>query len=154
MPGSERLPEEELRQARRGAAIGAGEMLRSSVHPPERGLGEDAVRRAIGLDNDDDDRRVMSFPPHMRKLFRSIDEGEAEKLLALLALRKDTIDWIAEKNPRELKNLDGVVEFVSSSRTAAKVLMWVGGFAVAFVGGVTALAKNGIDLFSMVRGGR
>ncbi|MGW5961023.1 hypothetical protein [Methylorubrum thiocyanatum] len=153
MPGSERLPEEDLRKARRGAAIGAAEALRSSVHPPERGLGEDAVRRAVGLD-EDDDRRVMSFPPHMRKLFRSIDEGEAEKLLALLALRQDTIDWIAEKNPRELKNLDGVVEFVSSSRTAAKVLMWVGGFAVAFVGGVTALAKNGIDLFALMRGGR
>ena len=150
MPGAE-LPEEELRAARRGAAFGAGEVLRSSVHPPERGLGEDAVHRAIGLDND---RRVMSFPPHMRKLFRLIDEGEAEKLLALLALRKDTIDWIAEKNPCELKNLDGVVEFVSSSRTAAKVLMWVGGFAVAFVGGAAALAKNGIDLFAMMRGGR
>ncbi len=153
MPGSV-LPEEELREARRGTAVGAGGILREAVPLPERGLGEDAVRRARDLDDDDDDRRVMSFPPHMRKLFRSIDETEADKLLALLALRKDTIDWIAEKNPRELKNLDGVVEFVSSSRTAAKVLMWVGGFAVAFVGGVTALAKNGIDLFAMMRGGR
>jgi DNA-directed RNA polymerase subunit H (RpoH/RPB5) len=153
MPGVD-LPEEELRQARRGAALGAANVLRDHSPLPDRGLGEDVVRRAVGLDDDDDDRRVMSFPLHMRKLFRSIDEGEAEKLLALLALRKDTIDWIAEKNPRELKNLDGVVEFVSSSRTAAKVLMWVGGFAVAFVGGVTALAKNGIDLFAIMRGGR
>ncbi|QDI82362.1 hypothetical protein E8E01_19000 [Methylorubrum populi] len=151
MPGSDRLPDEELRQVRRGAAIGAAEALRSSVQPPERGLGEDAVRRAVGLD-EEDDRRVMSFPPHMRKLFRSIDEGEAEKLLALLALRQDTIDWIAEKNPRELKQLDGVVEFVSSSRTAAKVLMWVCGAAVSFVVGVAAFAKGGYDMLAIFRG--
>jgi hypothetical protein len=152
MPGSERLPEEELRAARRGAAIGAGNVLQSRLHPPERGLGEDNVRRAYGVE--EDERRLYPFPPHLRRLFDSIDEADVAKIIKLLTLRPETIDWMDGKSPRELKNLDGVVEFVSSSRTAARVLMWVGGFAVAFVGGVTALAKNGIDLFAMMRGGR
>ncbi|WP_246747984.1 hypothetical protein [Methylobacterium sp. SD274] len=49
--------------------------------------------------------------------------------------------------------MDGVVEFVSSSRTAAKVLMWVCGTATAAVLGAIALAKGGFDLFKTVRGG-
>ncbi|GJD59842.1 hypothetical protein MTDSW087_05878 [Methylobacterium dankookense] len=32
--------------------------------------------------------------------------------------------------------------------------MWCCGTAVAFVGGVVALAKNGIDFFSLIRGGK
>lgn len=94
------------------------------------------------------------FPLHLRKWFDTLSEADVLKLERLMAVKQETVAWIDAKNDRELKNLDGAVEFITSSRTAAKVLMWVGGMAVAFVGGVTALAKNGIDLFSMLRGGR
>ncbi|KQO89155.1 hypothetical protein ASF36_23610 [Methylobacterium sp. Leaf90] len=79
---------------------------------------------------------------------------DVQKLERLMAVKAETVAWIDAKNGRELQKLDGAVEFITSSRTAAKVLIWIGGMAVAFVGGVAALAKNGIDLFSMLRGGR
>ena len=74
------------------------------------------------------------------------------KLEVLISLRPETVKWVSEKNSRELERLDGAVEFISSSRTAARVLMWVCGTAVAFVGGVVALAKSGFDAFALFRG--
>jgi hypothetical protein len=62
------------------------------------------------------------------------------------------VKWVAEKNSRELDRLDGAVEFISSSRTAAKVLMWVCGVAVTCVTGSIGLAKAGIDAFALFRG--
>ncbi|MFY9289252.1 MAG: hypothetical protein WAP03_00925 [Methylorubrum rhodinum] len=97
---------------------------------------------------------ASQHPPHLADWLASLSKADVEKLEKLVHLRAETVAWIEGKNERELKNLDGAVEFITSSRTAAKVLMWVGGMAVAFVGGVAALAKNGIDLFSMLRGGR
>ena len=76
------------------------------------------------------------------------------KLERLMALKAETVTWIEGKNDRELKQLDGVVEFVSSSRTAAKVLMWVCGAAVSFVVGVAAFAKGGYDMLAIFRGGK
>lgn len=120
---------------------------------PSRSLGEDEVRRAYDLD-DDDDRRVMRLPKHLRTLLNSIDEDGASKIKALLDLDQKTIEWIAEKNTRELKSLDGAVEFVTSSRTAAKVLAWCFVTAATAFGLVVTAAKNGIDLFQIVRGGK
>lgn len=107
----------------------------------------DGLRRRDGRD-------IYMFPPHLRKLFDTLSEGDVAKLERLMSLRPETIGWIHDKNDRELKNLDGAVEFITSSRTAGKWLLWIGGLSVTFVGGVTALAKNGIDLFAMLRGGR
>ena len=120
---------------------------------PSRSLGEDEVRRAYDL-VDDDDRRVMRLPKHLRTLLNSIDEDGASKLKTLLDLDPKTIAWIAEKNTRELKSLDGAVEFVTSSRTAAKVLAWCFVTAATAFGLVVTAAKNGIDLFQIVRGGK
>ncbi|TXN23976.1 hypothetical protein [Methylobacterium sp. WL9] len=91
---------------------------------------------------------------HLAEWFDSLSTADVKKLEVLIALRPETVEWIAEKNSRELKSLDGAVEFITSSRTAARVLMWVGGAAVAFVAGVVGLTKNGMDLFAIVRGGK
>lgn len=92
--------------------------------------------------------------PHLAEWLTSLSQNDTKRLQVLINLRPETVAWINARKDRELKNLDGAVEFITSSGTAARVLMWVGGMAVAFVGGVTALAKNGIDLFAMRRGGR
>ena len=132
-------------------ALSAGMQERMPL--PSRSLGEDEVRRAYDLD-EDDDRKVMRLPRHIRKLLSSIDEGEVAKLQALMNLDAKTVAWIAEKNPRELKSLDGAVEFVTSSRTAAKVLAWCFVTAATAFGLVVTAAKNGIDLFQIVRSGK
>lgn len=93
-------------------------------------------------------------PAHLIEWFASLSRADVERLEKLVHLRPETVSWIEGKNDRELKNLDGAVEFITSSRTAGRVLMWVGGLAVTIVGGATALAKNGMDIFSMFRGVR
>ncbi len=106
----------------------------------------DGLRRRDGRD-------IYMFPPHLRKLFDTLSEGDVAKLERLITLRPETINWIHDKNDRELKGLDGAVEFITSSRTAAKVLAWCFAAAVSFVGGAVALAKGGYDLFALFRGG-
>lgn len=152
MSQSRRPPREDQHVCRRAATEGVGEALRQSVPLPTRGLGEDEVRRAYDLD--DDDRRLMRLPKHLRSLLNSIDEADASKLQALLNLDPKTVAWISEKNPRELKNLDGAVEFVTSSRTAAKVLAWCFVTVATAFGLVVTAAKNGMDLFQIFRGGK
>lgn len=97
---------------------------------------------------------VFEPHPHLRVWFASLSEDDVKSLQALLSLRPETITWVGQKNDRELKQLDGAVEFITSSRTAARVLMWCCGTAVAFVAGVVALTKNGIDMFQILRGGK
>jgi hypothetical protein len=92
--------------------------------------------------------------PHVENWFTTLSQEDIGKLETLITLRPDTVKWIAEKNTRELEKLDGAVEFVTSSRTAAKWLMAASGIAVAFVGGCVALAKSGFDAFSLLRGGK
>lgn len=60
--------------------------------------------------------------------------------------------WLEGKSAKELKELDATIDFVVSSRTAGKVLAYVGGIAVTVVTGSIAAAKMGWDLFSFVRG--
>jgi hypothetical protein len=153
MSQSRRPPREDDHVCRRAATDGVGEVLRQHVPLPTRGLGEDVVRQAYDID-EDDDRKVMRLPKHLRKLLSSIDETDVSKLQALMNLDPKTVAWIAEKNPRELKSLDGAVEFVTSSRTAAKVLAWCFVTAATAFGLVVTAAKNGIDLFQIVRGGK
>jgi hypothetical protein len=97
-----------------------------------------------------------SFKPHahLEAWFASISPDDVKKLQSILDMRSETIAWISEKNPRELKSLDGAVEFVTSSRTAAKVLAWCFVTAATAFGLVVTAAKNGIDLFQIVRGGK
>ena len=90
--------------------------------------------------------------PHVEVWIATLSVEDVTKLETLLALRSETVKWVSDKNSRELEKLDGAVEFISSSRTAAKVLMWVCGVAVTCVTGSIALAKAGIDAFSMFRG--
>lgn len=90
--------------------------------------------------------------PHVEGWISTLSAEDVAKLEVLIALRSETVKWVAEKNSRELERLDGAVEFISSSRTAAKVLMWVCGVAVTCVTGSIALAKAGIDAFSLFRG--
>jgi hypothetical protein len=90
--------------------------------------------------------------PHVEVWIGTLSTEDITKLETLLALRTETVRWVAEKNSRELERLDGAVEFISSSRTAAKVLMWVCGVAVTCVTGSIALAKAGIDAFALFRG--
>ena len=97
---------------------------------------------------------VFQPPLHLVEWFSSLSKADVEKLEKLVHLRPETVAWIEGKNDRELKQLDGVVEFVSSSRTAAKVLMWVCGAAVSFVVGVAAFAKGGYDMLAIFRGGK
>ncbi|AWN43185.1 hypothetical protein DK389_25160 [Methylobacterium durans] len=104
--------------------------------------------------DDDDDRRYLRGPPHVRRLINALSEADVAKLEKLLSLRPETVAWVDGKNDRELKNLDGAVDFINSSRTAAKVLMWVSGVAVTFVTGTVALAKSGYDIFALLRGGK
>lgn len=153
MSQSRRPPREDDHVCRRAAMDSVAEGMRERVPLPTRGLGEDVVRQAYDID-EDDDRKVMRLPKHIRKLLSSIDEGEALKLQALMNLDPKTVAWIAEKNPRELKSLDGAVEFVTSSRTAAKVLAWCFVTAATAFGLVVTAAKNGIDLFQILRGGK
>jgi hypothetical protein len=91
---------------------------------------------------------------HLEAWFSSVSAEDVKQLEAILKLRPETVAWIAEKNPRELKSLDGAVEFVTSSRTAAKVLAWCFVTAATAFGLVVTAAKNGIDLFQIVRGGK
>ena len=90
--------------------------------------------------------------PHVEVWITTLSPEDITKLQTLLDLRAETVKWVSEKNKRELERLDGAVEFISSSRTAAKVLMWVCGVAVTCVTGSIALAKAGIDAFSLFRG--
>lgn len=122
--------------------------------PPNTELGEKFDRQLMEAQGRRDGRDIHMFPPHLRTWFDTLSVDDVQKLERLMAVKAETVAWIDAKNGRELQKLDGAVEFITSSRTAAKVLIWIGGMAVAFVGGVAALAKNGIDLFSMLRGGR
>lgn len=98
---------------------------------------------------------ASSFTPHPHLVvwFASLSADDVLRLETLIALRPETVAWVSGKSPKELASMDGVVEFVSSSRTAAKVLMWVCGTTAAFIGGVIALTKGGFDLFKTIRGG-
>lgn len=162
MSQSQRPPREDehARPKRPRAPIESlGEGMRSRMHLPERSFGEDQLERARQDVRQDpihlgEDSQVVGFPPHLRRLFASLSPADVDRFEKLLALDPKTIVWIAEKNSRELTQLDGAVEFITSSRTAARVLMWVCGVAVTFVGGVVALTKNGIDLFQIMRGGK
>ncbi|WP_345819948.1 hypothetical protein ABC766_27340 [Methylobacterium fujisawaense] len=89
---------------------------------------------------------------HVETWISTLSVEDIAKLETLIALRTETVKWVAEKNSRELERLDGAVEFISSSRTAAKVLMWVCGVAVTCVTGSIALAKAGYDAFALFRG--
>jgi hypothetical protein len=92
--------------------------------------------------------------PHVEGWIATLSAEDITKLETLLALRTETVKWVSEKNSRELERLDGAVEFISSSRTAAKALMWVCGVAASFAITAFGLAKSGIDLFWAFRGGR
>jgi len=92
--------------------------------------------------------------PHVRTFFASFSEDDVKKFQTILDMRTETIGWLSSKSPRELKSLDGAVEFVTSSRTAAKVLAWCFVTAGTAFGLVVAAAKNGIDLFQLIRGGK
>ena len=92
--------------------------------------------------------------PHVEGWISTLSAEDVAKLEVLIALRSETVKWVAEKNSRELERLDGAVEFISSSRTAAKALMWVCGVAASFAITAFGLAKSGIDLFWAFRGGR
>ncbi|TXN79291.1 hypothetical protein [Methylobacterium sp. WL8] len=123
------------------------------MHVPDDGLGETMVRRAYGDPvHLGEGSLVVGFPPHLRKMFASWSEEDVSRLDKLMKLRPETVAWVESKNTRELERLDGAVEFISSSRTAAKVLMWVCGTAATVVTGSIALAKSGYDLFSLFRG--
>ena len=91
--------------------------------------------------------------PHVETFIATLSVEDVAKLEVLIALRPETVKWVSEKNSRELERLDGAVEFITSSRTAAKVLMWVCGVAATCVTGSIALAKAGIDAFAIFRGG-
>ncbi|WP_132256542.1 hypothetical protein [Methylobacterium segetis] len=147
-----RKPEDE-HVCRRAATQAVGQGLREQIPLPQRGLGEDEIRRAYDMD-DDDDRRPLRAASHVRKLINALSEADVAKLEKLLSLKPETVAWVDAKNDRELKSLDGAVDFINSSRTAAKVLMWVCGVAVTFVTGTVALAKSGYDLFALLRGGK
>ncbi len=84
----------------------------------------------------------MRFPPHLRKWFGSLSEGDVERLEKLISLKPETSEWVDAKNDRELKTLDGAVDFINSSCTAAKVLTWVCGTAATFLAGVVTLAMK------------
>ena len=122
--------------------------------PPNTVLGETFDRQLMEAQGRRDGRDIHMFPAHLRTWFDTLSEADVAKLQRLMEVKAETVAWIDAKNERELKRLDGAVEFINSSRTAGKVLIWVGGMAVAFLGGVTALAKNGYDLFSLFRGVR
>lgn len=90
--------------------------------------------------------------PHVEGWFSTLSQEDITKLETLIALRPDTVKWVAEKNPKELQKLDETVEFFSSTKTAGKVLAWVMGVAFTCITGSIALAKAGIDAFSIFRG--
>lgn len=122
--------------------------------PQNTELGERFDQRLLESQGRRDGRDIHMFPAHLRIWFDTLSVDDVQKLERLMAVKAETVAWIDAKNGRELQKLDGVVEFISSSRTAAKVLIWIGGAAVAFVGGVAVLAKNGLDFFSFLRAGR
>ncbi len=98
--------------------------------------------------------QAPAFKPHahLEVWFTSLSKEDVERLQEIIKLREETVKWISGKSPKELESIDGVVDFVSSSRTAAKVLMWVCGTTAAFLAAVFALTKNGFDLFRTIRG--
>lgn len=122
--------------------------------PPNTEIGERFDRHLMASQGRRDGRDIHMFPAHLRTWFDTLSEADVTKLERLMAVKAETVAWIEGKNDRELKQLDGVVEFVSSSRTAAKVLMWVCGAAVSFVVGVAAFAKGGYDMLAIFRGGK
>jgi len=114
-----------------------GPFVPQGAFTPSRGRGESPPPR---------------HQPHVEVFISTLSSEDVTKLQILLDLRPETVKWVSEKNSRELERLDGAVEFISSSRTAAKVLMWVCGVAVTCVTGSIALAKAGIDAFALFRG--
>lgn len=102
-------------------------------------------------------KTYADLPEHVRKWLegkntRDLAEiDEAQQLIDRLPV--ETRNWLKGKNAKDLQNIDAAVEFIGSSRTAARVLMWIGGIAVTFLTGSWALAKAGIDAFAMFRGG-
>jgi len=143
-----------LAAAREVVRILEAQMADRMPAPPNTELGERFDRQLMEAQGRRDGRDIHMFPAHLRKWFDTLSETDVVKLERLMALKAETVTWIEGKNDRELKQLDGVVEFVSSSRTAAKVLMWVCGAAVSFVVGVAAFAKGGYDMLAIFRGGK
>lgn len=142
----------DLERARELVRILEAQMPNRMPAPPNDVFGEAFDRRLSEGRNGG--REIHTFPLHLRTWFDTLSADDVGKLERLISLDSRTVQWITDKNERELKSLDGAVEFINSSRTAARVLMWCCGTAVAFVGGVVALAKNGIDFFAIIRGGK
>lgn len=143
-----------LDRARELVRLLEGQLPDRMPAPPNTELGERFDRRLMESQSRRDGRDIHMFPAHLRTWFDTLSEADVMKLERLMAVKAETVAWIEGKNDRELKQLDGVVEFVSSSRTAAKVLMWVCGAAVSFVVGVAAFAKGGYDMLAIFRGGK
>lgn len=97
-------------------------------------------------------RAVPRHHEHVETFIGTLSLEDVSKLQALLDLRAETVKWISEKNTKELQKLDGTVDFISSSRTAGKVLFYVTGAAVSFLTATFALAKAGYDIFALFRG--
>lgn len=151
------MPEQkkaDLERARELVRLLEGQMSDRMPAPPNTEMGAVFEQHLIEGQRRRDGRDIHMFPPHLREWFDTISPDDLKNLKVVVGMRPDTLEWIHDKNPRELKQLDGAVEFITSSRTAGKWLLWIGGLSVTFVGGVTALAKNGYDLFALFRGGR
>lgn len=97
------------------------------------------------------DRDFYEFPLHLRELFDGLDKDDVACLAKLLRLNPKTLEWLTSKNERELRTLDDAVEFVSSSRTAAKVLIYVTGVAVTVMGAAFAWAKGAYEWFAILK---
>lgn len=119
-------------------------------------LPEDLLRRARGetkVSDDNGEYKAVRLPQYMRDFLATMSAEDVKKLHKLMELKTSTVEWIAQKNDKELMHLDGAVEFVVSSRTSAKILIWLMGISFTIVTSTWALAKLGIDVFNTFRGG-
>ena len=124
-PPSGREPDrEKVREAMRGLAEAMGSVMPT---PEPIDFGEAMVQRA--------------------REGRDAPEAEEDRL------PRHVREWLAEKNSKDLKNIDATVEFIVSSRIAARVLVWIMGTAITIIGTAWAAAKAGIDAFALFRGG-
>lgn len=95
-------------------------------------------------------RTYADLPKHVRDWLetKNADDlaeiDEARKLIDRLPA--GTRDWLKDKRDEDLQNIDRAVDFISSSRFAGKVLMYVGGLSITIVSGAWAVAKFGWDI--------
>jgi hypothetical protein len=94
----------------------------------------------------------MLFPPHLIELFLSLDKDEVKTLGNLLKLRPDTIEWLSNKSPKEIKSVDEAISLVNQTKFATRVLLVTLSVSVTIIGTAWGIAQWGWNAFWFIKG--